>query len=62
LGSGDDNAAVHAARTLQLLGEKTRPVLPALEDVLPRIRAEYARRSIEVAIASLTEARKQGPE
>ncbi len=54
LSSGDENAVVHAARTLQLLGEKARPALPAMQAALPKIKAMYARWSIQGAIAPLT--------
>ena len=54
LASDDEDAVLHAARTLQMLGEKTRPALPALREVLPRIKGLYARWSIQGAIAALT--------
>jgi arylsulfatase A-like enzyme len=52
--SADENAVVHAARTLQLLGEKARPALPAMQAALPNIKAMYARWAIQGAITTLT--------
>ncbi len=54
LSTGDEHAVLHAARTLQMLGEKARPVLPALQEVLPGIKDMNARWSISGAIALLT--------
>ena len=54
LSSGDEDAQVHAARTLQLLGEKARTALPALEQSLPGVKNMFARWSIQGAIATLT--------
>jgi len=54
LTSNDEDALVHAARTLQLLGEKARPALLAMEAALPKIKSMYARWSIQGAIAALT--------
>lgn len=54
LASSDDNAVVHAARTLQLLGEKARPALPAMQTALPKLKDMYARWAIQGAIATLT--------
>lgn len=54
LTSSDENAALHAARTLQLLGEKARPALPALQAALPKVKAMFARWAIQGAIATLT--------
>lgn len=54
LGTDDEDAVVHASRALQLLGEKTRPALPALREVLPRVKSMYARWSISGTIAALT--------
>jgi len=56
LGSGDQWAVLHAARTLQLLGENARPVLPAMKQFLatPRGKGEpYGRWSVETAVGSL---------
>lgn len=52
-GSGEE-AQTHAARTLQMLGEKARPALPALEKALPSIRSMNARWSVQELIAQLT--------
>jgi arylsulfatase A-like enzyme len=54
LTSADENAVVHAARTLQLLGERARPALPAMQAALPKIKAMYTRWAIQGAIATLT--------
>ena len=54
LRSRDELAALHAARTLQLLGEKARPVLPAMREAIPQC-GQYARRSLEAAVAGLTD-------
>ncbi|MBM3858820.1 MAG: sulfatase [Verrucomicrobia bacterium] len=53
LSNTDDDAVVHAARTLQLLGEKVRPVLPRLREGLLRTQNLYARWSLQNAIASM---------
>lgn len=54
----DGHAALQAARTLQLLGEKARPAIPALREALPRIResaeADYARWCIISTLNQLT--------
>jgi N-sulfoglucosamine sulfohydrolase len=54
LSTGDEDAQVHAARTIQLLGEKARPALPALQHCLPGVKNMFARWSIQGAIATLT--------
>jgi hypothetical protein len=35
--SDDEHAVTHAARTLQLLGEKARPVLPAMREAVAKV-------------------------
>jgi hypothetical protein len=50
----DEHAVLHAARTIQMLGEKARPVLPALQAALPKVKGLYARWSIQGAISGLT--------
>jgi len=53
--SGDDEKAqVHAARTLQMLGEKARPALPALQSTLPKLKNMFARWGVQNAICNLT--------
>ena len=54
LASDDEHAVLHAARTLQLLGEKSRPALPALQATLPRIPEMFARWAVTGAINGLT--------
>ncbi len=54
LASADENVQLHAARTLQLLGEKARPALPAMEAALPKTKNMFTRWAIEGAIATLT--------
>lgn len=54
LTDADENVQLHAARTLQLLGEKARPALPALQAALPKVKYMFARWAIQGAIASLT--------
>jgi arylsulfatase A-like enzyme len=54
LTNADENAQVHAARTLQLLGEKARPALPALQAALPKIKNMFARWGVQNAICNLT--------
>jgi arylsulfatase A-like enzyme len=54
LTSDDENAQVHAARTLQMLGEKARPALPALQAALPKIKNMFARWGVQNAIFGLT--------
>ncbi len=54
INSDDENVQVHAARTLQLLGEKARPALPAMQAALPKIKNMFARWAIQGAIANLT--------
>jgi len=51
--SRDEHAVLHAARTLQLLGEKARPVLSAMREAIPQC-GEFARWSLEAAVAGLT--------
>jgi arylsulfatase A-like enzyme len=51
--SRDEHAVLHAARTLQLLGEKARPVLAAMREAIPQC-GQYARRSLEAAVRNLT--------
>lgn len=50
--SGDEHAVVHAARTLQLFGDKARPALPALREVFAVLPAnsELAKRAVRAAI------------
>jgi hypothetical protein len=58
---GDDlHAALHAARTLQLLGERARPVLPVLKETRESARkladadkALYLGFALDAAIAAL---------
>ncbi|MEN9402704.1 MAG: Choline-sulfatase, partial [Verrucomicrobiota bacterium] len=54
----DGPAAQQAARTLQLLGEKARPAIPALREALPRLpaaaEADYTRWSIISTLNRLT--------
>jgi HEAT repeat protein len=50
--SRDEHAVLHAARTLQLLGEKARPALPAMREAIPQC-GEFARWSLEAAVAGL---------
>jgi hypothetical protein len=38
LTAGKPDVALHAARALELLGERARPVLPTMEAVLQRVR------------------------
>lgn len=52
--SGDEEAVVHAARTLQLLGEQARPALPALQEALPKVNNMFGRWALQGAIANLT--------
>ncbi len=54
LASDDENAQVHAARTLQMLGEKARPALPALQAALPKLKNMFARWGTQNAICGLT--------
>ena len=54
LRSNDENAQLHAARTLQMLGEKGRPALGAMQEVLPQVRNMFGRWAIQGAIATLT--------
>jgi arylsulfatase A-like enzyme len=51
--SRDEHAVLHAARTLQLLGEKARPALPAMREAIGQC-SDYARWSLEAAVAGLT--------
>jgi len=51
--SRDEHAVLHAARTLQLLGEKARPILPAMREAIPQC-GQYARWSLEAAVRNLT--------
>ncbi len=46
-------AVEHAARTLQMLGEKARPALGVMQKVTPQ-SSELARRSLEAAIQNLS--------
>lgn len=54
LTTDDENAVCHAARTIQMLGEKARPALPALQAALPKVKGMFARWSIQAAISALT--------
>ncbi|MBI5687228.1 MAG: sulfatase-like hydrolase/transferase [Verrucomicrobia bacterium] len=54
LATGDDLAVLYAAWTLQLLGEKSRPALPAMQTALPGAKQMYARWCIQGSIATLT--------
>ena len=49
----DEHAGLHAARTLQLLGEKARPALDAMQDALSRAKQEYTRECLRVAVTAL---------
>lgn len=49
----DEHAVLHAARTLQMLGEKSRPVLPALREALPRLQNMFSRWAVAGAIERL---------
>ena len=50
LRSGDEHARLHAARTLQLLGEKARPALPAMRAALQRGGSDYVEYSLTPAV------------
>ncbi len=52
LRSGDEHARLHAARTLQLLGEKARAALPAMQEALKQGNM-FIRFSLEAAIEAL---------
>lgn len=52
--SNDEDAIVHAARTIQMLGEKARPALPALQQALPEVKNMFGRWALQGAIANLT--------
>jgi len=52
IGQSDPHAALHAARTLQLLGEKARGVLAAMQQAKPA--NEYAQWSLKNAVTALT--------
>jgi len=54
LASYDETVQLHAARTLQLLGEKARPALSAMQAALPKAKNMFVRWAIEGAIANLT--------
>ncbi|MCX7885869.1 MAG: sulfatase-like hydrolase/transferase, partial [Verrucomicrobiae bacterium] len=54
LACGDDNAALHAARTLELLGKQALPVVRAMREGLLRTQNMYVRWSLQNAIAALT--------
>ncbi|MCX6897319.1 MAG: sulfatase [Verrucomicrobia bacterium] len=54
LATDDELAVLYAARTLQLLGEKSRPALPAIQTALPGVKQMYARWCIQGTIATLT--------
>lgn len=56
----DELAADHAARTLEMLGEKARPVLPAMRKAAPQ-SGDPARRSLEAAIQKLSGEDKRTP-
>ena len=51
IGDSDPHAALHAARTLQLLGEKARPALAAMRQAKPK--NEYAQWSLKNAVGKL---------
>lgn len=53
LRSGDEHAQLHAARTLQLLGEKARRALPEMKEAL-KLDNMYIRFSMEAAIEALS--------
>jgi hypothetical protein len=53
LAGSDEEAAVHAARTVEMLGESARPALPALEAAVAQIKNMYARWSVQGAVARL---------
>ncbi|MCX5673718.1 MAG: sulfatase-like hydrolase/transferase [Planctomycetota bacterium] len=48
----DEHAALHAARTLQLMGEKARPVLPAMREAMTQGN-DFTRWSLAAAVAKL---------
>jgi|CXWL01.1.fsa_nt_gi arylsulfatase A-like enzyme len=58
LTNDDGHVALHAARTLQMLGEKARPAIPALREALLRLKespeTDYARWSIIGTLNRLT--------
>jgi N-sulfoglucosamine sulfohydrolase len=54
LKTGSEATQLHAARTLQLLGEQARPALPALQAALPKVQNMFTRWSLQGAIALLT--------
>jgi hypothetical protein len=54
LKTGSDSTQLHAARTLQLLGEQARPALPTLQATLPKVQNMFTRWSLQGAIALLT--------
>lgn len=62
LESADANAATRAARALEMLGERARPVLPTMQRVLkpPRGRRRpptYVRFALDAAVRGLTRGR-----
>lgn len=50
--SRDEHAVLHAARTLQLLGEKARPALPAMREAITQ-GSQYVRWSLGGAVKNL---------
>jgi HEAT repeat protein len=54
LKTGSEATQLHAARTLQLLGEQARPALPALQATLPKVQNMFTRWSLQGTIALLT--------
>ena len=54
LTGGDEHEALHAARTLQMLGDKGRPALPALRAALPGLKDMFTRWAVTGAIHGLT--------
>ena len=61
LRSGDEHARLHAARTLQLLGEKARPALPAMRAALQRGGSDYVEYSLTPAVERLSEPKSRPP-
>lgn len=67
LRSGQFDVALHAARALELLGVRTKPIWPAMRGVLERLRSEekpegdsamFLRFSLESALGSTESGRK----
>ncbi len=56
LRAGDEHAQTHAARTLQLLGEKARGALPEMKEAL-KLDNMFIRFSMEAAVEALSPAK-----